>query len=219
MRNFMSVSALTLALIFSCNAGEFAGDGAINVRPTGKKPPTTSTPNKPGDTPNPGSNELIVDDGGSISPLPDYTSCMQLPKNGKRGYGQCGDNEVVVIVNDGQAKEMTCCPLASPIILSQKPDERYITRSGRCQTNEVLTGMVSAQGTGYCTKINTSLVKLSTSVPSVYATGQFAGILGEIARSYNVSDTCICPEATVAIGGHTPQDNTCTEQCVRIQKK
>jgi len=214
MRNFISVSALTLALIFSCNAGEFSGDGATNVRPTGKKPPT-----KPGDTPNFGSNELIVDDGGNISPLPDYTNCLQLPRNGKRNYGQCADNEVVVIVNDGQAKEMTCCPLSSPIILSQKADEKHVVRSGRCQSNEVLTGMLSAQGSGYCTKINTALLTLSAPVPSVYATGTFPGILGEIARSYNVSDTCICPEGTVAIGGHTPQDNTCTEQCVRIQKK
>lgn len=217
--SFTSLLATLLFVVVSCSSGDFAGEGGAGIRPTSKKTPVTPTNPQPSDEPSNGPNELIIDDAGIISPLPDYTSCLQLPKSGKRGYGQCGANEVVVIVNDGGAREMTCCPLASPIILSQKADERYITRSGRCQSNEVLTGMVSEQGTGYCTKINTSLVKLTTPVPSIYVTGQFPGVMGEIARSYNISDTCICPEGTVAIGGHTPQDNTCNEQCVKIEKK
>jgi hypothetical protein len=138
----------------------------------------------------------------------DYTACASLPSAGKRGYGKCEANAVVVIVNDGKAQEMTCCPLGGKNVLSAKDSDLHIQRSGTCQANEVLTGMADPHTpSGYCSKINDKYLKLSAPIPSKYVTGNVPGIMGQIAKSYNVSDTCICPEGTIAIGGHTPQDN------------
>lgn len=150
----------------------------------------------------------------------DYSTCATLPAAGKQGYGKCPDNSVVVIVNDGKAAEMTCCPLGGKNILSTKDAEKHQLRTGVCQANEVLTGMQSSTaGTGFCTKINEKYLKLSSPVPSQYVNGNAPGLIGQIAKSYNVNDTCICPEGTIAIGGHTSADNRCGEQCVKIEEK
>lgn len=208
-------------LLLSCSQGEFTGGSAANraMNP----PPTANTPSTPQNTipsdKTPETSDLITDGGSIIKEFnADYKSCLQLSKSGKRGYGTCGDNEVVVIVNDGAAKEMTCCPLASNSILSSLANEKHVARAGTCQPEEVLTGMQQNYGS-YCTKINTNLVKLSAPIQSQFVTKSFPGLLGQIADSYNVKDTCVCPEGYVAIGGHTTQDNRCTEQCVRIEKK
>ncbi len=150
----------------------------------------------------------------------DYTACIALPAAGKRGYGKCEDNLVVVIVNDGKAKEMTCCPLGGKNILSSKREDLHIQRTGTCQANEVLTGMLDPHApSGFCSKINDKYLKLSSPVPSQYVKGNAPGVMGQIAKSYNVSDTCICPEGTISIGGHTSQDNKCSERCVEIEAK
>ncbi|MEI6832685.1 MAG: hypothetical protein WCL28_01730 [bacterium] len=223
MRKSFNLTLGSVVLIFSsCSQGEFTGDTGANRGTI--KPPVSTTPNTnttPNTTPGvtPDSGDLKTDDGGLIKDLnADYKSCLQLAKSGKRGYGQCGSNEVVVIVNDGGAKEMTCCPLASQSILSIKENEKHIARPGICQADEVLTGMQQNYGS-YCTKINTSLVKLSAPINSTFVTRSFGGLLGQIAESYNIKDTCVCTEGYVAIGGHTTQDNRCTEQCVKIEKK
>lgn len=163
---------------------------------------------------------LVAIEGGEKTVRADYSACAALPSAGKRAYGKCDDNSVVVIVNDGKAQEMTCCPLAGKNILSVKSGDQYIQRTGSCQADEVLTGMVDPEApSGYCSKINNKYLKLSPPVPSQYVTGSVSGQMGLIAKSYNVSDTCICPEGTVAIGGHTAQDNKCSEQCVKIEAK
>lgn len=163
---------------------------------------------------------LIEIDEGTKVIRADYTACAALPAAGKQGYGKCADNSVVVIINDGKAQEQTCCPLGGKNILSSKESERHVLRTGSCQADEVLTGMQSATGnSGYCSKINTKYLKLSASVPSQYVKGNAPGVLGQIAKSYNVSDTCICPEGTVALLGHTASDNQCAEKCVKIEEK
>ncbi|MFO0679501.1 MAG: hypothetical protein U0169_23445 [Polyangiaceae bacterium] len=157
--------------------------------------------------------------GGLQIASPNYTSCAALPNAGKRGYGTCPANQVVVIVNDGKAQEMTCCPVSANV-LSAVPAEQNVVRTGLCQADEVATGMQDPSAPRvFCTKINATFLKLSSPVPSKYVNGNAPGALGAIARSYNVSDTCICEEGLVVIGGHTASDNKCTEQCVRIEKK
>ena len=220
LKSIVIVLATTAIIFSSCSQGEFTGGAGANrgmIQPPRDTPTNTTTGTVPG-TP-PSSNDLKTDDGSLITDLnADYNSCLQLPKSGKRGYGLCGDNEVVVIVNDGAAREMTCCPLASQSILSAIQNEKHVARPGICQADEVLTGMQQNYGS-YCTKINTSLVKLSAPINSTFVTKSFGGLLGQIAESYNVKDTCVCAEGYVAIGGHTTQDNRCTEQCVKIEKK
>lgn len=162
--------------------------------------------------------DLIEQDGETSAPI-NYDTCKGLPSAGKRAYGKCAENEVVVIVNDGNAQEMTCCPLTGKNIFSKNTAELFVARTGLCQTDEVLTGMTNTTGSIICSKINAKYLTLGTPVPSQYVVGTAPGIMGEIAKVYNVSDTCICPEKTVAIGGHTSSDNKCGEQCVVIKKK
>ncbi len=162
--------------------------------------------------------DLLEQDGVVAAPV-NYDTCKALPSAGKRGYGNCQANEVVVIVNDGNAQEMTCCPLLGKNIFSKEASELFVARQGLCQANEVLTGMTNTSGGIICSKINTKYLELTTPVPSQYVVGSAPGVMGEIAKSYNVSDTCICPEKTVAIGGHKGSDNQCGEQCVTIKKK
>jgi hypothetical protein len=162
----------------------------------------------------------LVTSGGSLIATPDYTTCAALPQAGKRGYGKCDAQQVVVIVNDGKAQEMTCCPVQAQNILSTKPDEQHVQRVGLCLGEEVATGMVEPHAPGvYCTKINTQYMRLSAPVVATYVNNDVPGVLGQIAATYNVSDTCICPEGFVVIGGHTAQDNTCADQCVRIERR
>lgn len=209
-----------------CEArGEFRVWGACTGDVTTCAPATTPTnttggsdggagtePEPSGLTPAPGAPAILI-------AAPNYTTCAALPAAGKRGYGQCDADKVVVIVNDGTAQEMTCCPVGANV-LSTAAAERHVLRTGTCQADEVATGMQDPNTPGvYCTKINARYLKLSAPITSRYVNGNVPGVLGQIASSYNVSDTCICDEGTVVIGGHTPRDNRCEEKCVRIEKR
>jgi hypothetical protein len=71
----------------------------------------------------------------------------------------------------------------------------------------------------YCSKINTQMFRLAPPIESKYVAGNAQGIMGTIAASYNNSDTCICEEGTIAICGHTPANNQCAEECVKVLQK
>ncbi len=152
------------------------------------------------------------------STTPDYMVCASLPTQGKRGYGMCDADQAVVIVNDGTSREMTCCPIGRNV-LSPSAADHNIPRTGLCQADEIATGMTDPAAGVLCTKINTQFLKLSAPTKAQYVNGNAPGALGVIAKAYNVSDTCICPEGSVVIGGHTTRDNKCEDQCVSILKK
>jgi hypothetical protein len=163
--------------------------------------------------------ELVPGGNGVQIAPPKYADCVKLPNAGKRGYGKCAADQVVVIINDGKAQEMTCCPIGANV-LSSVGTERDVLRTGFCGADEVATGMENPSTPGvFCSKINATYLKLSSRIPSVYTTRSMPGDLGIIANSYNNNDTCICPEGSIMVGGHTPADNRCTDQCVRIEKK
>jgi hypothetical protein len=160
---------------------------------------------------------LVTTSGGVTIAPPKYNECMKLPQSGKRGYGTCPADQVVVIVNEAQ--EMTCCPIGKNV-LSSVAAEQHVERQGLCGANEVATGMKDPKAPKvYCTKINTTHLKLSPANPAKYYQGGAPGVVGQIAASYNANDTCICDEGTVISGGHTGNDNVCKDQCVRIEKK
>jgi hypothetical protein len=166
-----------------------------------------------------GGSDAASDDGGGSSTPPDYAKCAALPTLGKRGYGTCGFQEVLVIVNDGDKQEMTCCPIG-PDVLSTTPGEQNLLRTGGCLVDEVGTGMQSPSTPAiYCTKLNVALFQTAPSAPAMYVTKHLPGALGVIADAYNDNDTCVCPDGSVVFGNHTPKDNVCTDQCVLIQKR
>ena len=80
------------------------------------------------------------DDDGEIYFSPDYNRCASLPDAGKRGYGTCEDDRVVVVVNDGETAEMTCCDLVGENVLSQREEDRHVVRTGFCNADEVAHG-------------------------------------------------------------------------------
>ncbi|MCX6117778.1 MAG: hypothetical protein NT027_09565 [Proteobacteria bacterium] len=165
------------------------------------------------------SPEVLANGGGDTKSV-DYNACKSLPAAGKRGYGKCDANSVVVIVNDGKKAEMTCCPVSPQAnLFSSTASELFVQRSGFCQADELLTGMIGTSAQLYCSKINTQTYKLSAPIASKYVNGSVAGAMGAIAASYHNSDTCICEEGYIAIGGHTPSDNTCAEKCVKVLQK
>lgn len=103
---------------------------------------------------------------------------------------------VVVIVNDGKAQEMTCCPVGQNV-LSSVAAEHHVVRTGLCLADEVATGMKDpATPTVLCTKINSAYLKLSAATQAKYVTGKLPGVIGQIAASYNVNDTCLCEEGS-----------------------
>ncbi len=207
----------------SQNAADGKDVGAKDAGGDGNKGGTTTDGSGSGDPGTSGDQaptDLAAYSDGSVVVKVNYETCASLPASGKRGYGKCNDGEVVVIVNDGKAQEMTCCPVTGKNILTKIDAEKFVERTGTCQANEVLTGMKEPQTpTIFCSKINDKFLTLSTPTPSLYVNGNASGIMGQIAASYNVSDTCICPEGLVAVGGHTAKDNKCAEQCVTIEKK
>jgi hypothetical protein len=164
---------------------------------------------------------LVPPPGGGSVPIapPDYAGCTALPSYGKRGYGQCSNGQVVVIVNDGDAQEMTCCPVGANV-LSTVPAEQQLLRTGFCLPDEVATGMADPTAPAiFCTKINTAYLKLGTPTTARYVDHDLPGLLGQIASSYHNNDTCICDEGSVVTGGHIGKNDVCTDRCVRIEKK
>lgn len=157
---------------------------------------------------------------GQSQLTPDYTSCAARP-NSKQGYpAKCADGHVMVVINDGRAQEMTCCPVKEARIFSKTTSELYIERAGRCAADEVGVGMISATAsTIYCSKINTNLVELGPTQTARYAKSGSGGLSAELqslASIYNVGDTCVCPDRMILVGGHTASDNVCQDQCVEI---
>lgn len=163
----------------------------------------------------------LGEDGEEIArrAKPDYAACSALPLAGLRSYGECGEGQGVVVVNDGLTPQMTCCPLGKDV-LSSEAAKRHQPRTGKCQDGEVLTGMHDAKsGTGLCTALNSKL-KIKSLKPSIYSKGVLVALeMALIAASYNASDTCICPVGSIAVGGHSASDNVCTEQCAEIGPK
>jgi len=160
---------------------------------------------------------------GKRRAIADLAICLTLPSTGKIDYGatnRCPENSVVVVINDGQRREMTCCPLPGVNILSADPLERHVARTGTCGTDEVVSGVVSPFGPALlCSKLNTKYLTLGPQVDSIYARrgdSSLPQILRTIADSYNDDDNCTCPMQTILIGGHTTTDNRCAGRCAQI---
>ena len=158
-------------------------------------------------------------DGNLTIPIPDpdYSQCAKLSTLGY-GSGQCDANQVVVIINDGEAGGRTCCPIGKNV-LSSLPAEMNQIRQGTCLADEVSTGISSSQNTPFCTKINTQFLMLQSVGVATYGSRSSQGVLGPLAKKYHENDCCACPEGSVTIGGHTLSDDKCTDQCVKIIKK
>lgn len=221
----ISTAVLMAMLVTSCRDSNFSGGSAAK----GPEPtPVTSAAPKPQPTmvtaekvKEAGPTIDILDNSNSIKP--DYSACSALPSSGKVKYpAQCADNQVMAVINDGETQEMTCCPVNGTNVFSAVPTERFQQRTGQCQPDEVGVGMVSAQSsTIYCSRINTQYLKLSPPQNAVYVSknSNLAPEQVQIARSYNQSDTCICPLKMILIGGHSTEDNECRDQCVEILLK
>ena len=148
-----------------------------------------------------------------------YNTCATRPENGRRSTGKCNANEVIVIVNDGTAGEMTCCPVGTDV-LSAVEAEQNIRKQGKCGPDEVATGVEDLRNSVVlCTKVNTQFLKTEPRASAVYAKSGTPGILGTLAQAYNIGDCCVCGEGSVFIGNHTSSDNTCSDECVAIVKK
>lgn len=167
------------------------------------------------------SEEGLEEDDETITKKPriDYAACDSIPAAGRQSYGQCAEGSVVVVVNDGLTPQMTCCPVQGKF-LSKNASERQQIRIGACGAGEVLTGMVEPRTpTSLCSKLAPGL-KIGATAPSQYVKKGAASLsMALIVASYNANDTCVCPEGTIALGGHTPKDNSCTEQCAVIDLK
>lgn len=212
------------------NGGNSSGSDNGNVPSNGGTMNTSPTPTAgvPGvDTGKGGVGQSppsgLSDNGGKGTAPPNYQTCAALPTFGKMRYpAKCEANHVIAVINDGNFQEMTCCPLVGKDILSTNTSEQYLRRIGRCQSDEVGVGMEAAAGSIiYCTKINSQFLKLTAPVQAIYAkkSSALSPIMAEIAGSYNIKDTCICPERSILIGGHSTEDNVCTDLCVEIVAK
>ena len=176
------------------------------------------SPQNPSD-PTTGNNSS--DPANAPVPETDYKLCSASPEAGKRGYGRCHADEALVIVNDGTAQEITCCPFKSKGILSPNPAELNIARQGSCQQGEVATGLTASNGAYLCSKVNPTLYDTGTPVKATYANDDddLSETLRKIAAAYNVNDTCVCPENTFMFGGKVSRDNVCEDMCVPIKRK
>ena len=213
-----------IALLAStaCKNSKFAGDGGSHAEPTAipigavQQVPTYAPP-----LTTPQQNAPVITGGGSIQP--NYGACASLPGAGKMKYpARCGDNQVVVIINDGSAQEMSCCPLNGTSIFSPNPAELFQERAGRCQVDEVGVGMISSSdGRIYCSKLNVQFLKLGPPQKAQYVslTSNISPEIRAIAQSYNVLDMCACTLGTILLGGHTATDNVCTDDCAAVQPR
>lgn len=211
----------------SCHVTSFSGatkkNGDTAAAPTAEPTPDpTATPVDPTPTPQAAAGPTgLISTGNVRFAPPDYATCANLPEQGKRKYGACGDGEALVVVNDGEGQEMTCCPLTGANLFSASAEERHQKRTPTCGPGEIATGMESTAGPVIlCSKIDTRFLKLGTPQPSIYVSLLTQGLsdaVRSIVASYHLADMCLCPEGTVMIGGHTPSDNSCSDQCVRIE--
>ncbi len=213
IRNKLLISGFTamIAGAFLANCGGSSFKGSSGITKKGNKTEDDSAL--------PGSH--TVEPGNTFPPKAeiDYSVCASLPENGKRGTGQCNANEVIVIVNDGTAGEMTCCPVGANVF-STEASERNIRRVGKCGQDEVATGIEDlSKSIVICTKVDTRFLKTEFRATSIYAKSGSTGNLGTLAKAYNIGDCCVCPEGSVFAGNHTSSDNKCTDECVAIVKK
>lgn len=227
--------ALALALVVAtlnlqgCRDSKFSGEGGSKAAPAPTSAPVTYGPNGSSSVPTNQENSTassstpvtVLDGSGLIKP--DYAACSALPSAGKVKYpAKCGDNQVMAIINDGNTQEMTCCPINGTNVFSSVASEKFQQRQGKCLADEVGVGMVSAStSTIYCSKINTQYLTLGAPQTATYISSS-SNIPPEqltIAKSYNQSDTCICPNKMILIGGHVDKDNKCSDQCVEILVK
>jgi hypothetical protein len=170
---------------------------------------------------------LVSGTDGLIAAGLDVGKCVNLPSRGLVNYGsspQCAANSVVMLINDGSSKEMTCCPLAGKQVLSTKPSEINQRRNVRCDADEVATGMVDSAGPVLlCSKVDTRFFKVSPATKvAIYArrnTDSLTAEMRSLVEQYNVNDTCICPENYMVLGNHTLKDNQCEDRCGQIVKK
>jgi hypothetical protein len=173
------------------------------------------------------SDGLVSGTDGLIAAGLDVGKCINLPSRGLVDYGsspQCAANSVVMMINDGSSKEMTCCPLAGKQVLSTKPSELNQRRNVRCDSDEVATGMIDSAGPVLlCSKVDTRFFKVSLDTKvAIYARRNADSITVEmrsLVEQYNVRDTCICPENYIVLGNHTLKDNQCEDRCGQIVKK
>jgi len=157
------IGIFTCAALFvaACSSNEFS---AQNGRGVSKSKPLT--PSVAGETPStPGGDDVITADGGGLVGTPDYTQCSKLPNLGYAGVGACETNEVMVMINDGNAGGRSCCPIGASV-LSTNAGEVHQARSGSCSANEVSTGIRDMR-TPLCTKINTDFLKLSLKISQI----------------------------------------------------
>jgi hypothetical protein len=224
MKNASLVIA-AIALVVGCKPNKFESGGATAYQSTSTTLPQVFS-DRPVETMAPNASDApsgLSENNGVMSASPDLGKCASIAGQGKVNYGQqprCNDGSVLVVVNDGTAKEQTCCPLPGGNIFSKDSAELYVQRSGRCGPDEVGVGMIDPESSSlYCSKINTQYLSLSAPQAAIYAARSSAGIsdaLRVLAGSYNNRDTCVCPDGFILIGGHSPQDNICTDQCVQI---
>jgi hypothetical protein len=170
---------------------------------------------------------LIIGTDGLIAAGIDVGKCINLPSRGLVDYGsspQCAANSVVMMINDGSSKEMTCCPLAGKQVLSINPSELNQRRNVKCDADEVATGMIDSAGPVLlCSKVDTRFFKVSLDTKvAAYARRNMDSLSVEmrsLVEQYNVNDTCICPENYIVLGNHTLRDNQCEDRCGQIVKK
>lgn len=222
MKHILYICTMIGIAVSGCSESDFASSQKV-----GAKKPQKSIEANPEPTPFPPETSIdaspspeVIANGGGDTKSVDYKACQAIAGAGKRGYGKCDANSVVVVVNDGKKAEMTCCPVSPQLkLFSTTASELFVKRSGLCQSDELLSGMIDTSGQLYCSKINTQSYKLSEPIPSKYVNGAVAGAMGAIAAAYHNSDTCMCEEGYIAIGGHTSSDNTCAEKCVKVLQK
>jgi len=156
--------------------------------------------------------------GGTIL---DFKACASAAGRGLHdGYGKCGSNEVMTLINDGEGKEFTCCRLTANDVLSPNSGDRYIER-GTCGTDEVGVGMKSLS-TAYCSKLNATLYTstvIGTTVIVYPETSWLDASLKALVDSYGYGDTCICRDGGVVSGNHSSTNGVCADKCVQIKKK
>ena len=220
----LTVASVILCLTTAgCSSGKFASTSVKHPKVSDVKKKPVSPQDSNGEPP-------ITDDTGvqeepntgagdiSTSLVPDYAQCAGLPSAGYFHRSACPENQVMVIINDGDAGGMSCCPVGKNI-LSAVPAEVHQVRQGVCLADEVATGLRGNNVTTLCTKINPALKLLPAGSTTRIMANKAPGSLKAIAASYHNKDCCICSEGSILIGGHTMSDGSCRDQCVKIVRK
>ena len=229
-------SSLALAFLYSCADGSSSPSTRIKKEGSTGSDVKTIEAGAPHQNVSGGSavleNELKSNgDGGQIevteskpTPLPpDFEladisyAVLSTTSTTTVGLQKCADSEVMIFVNDGKASGRTCTNIGKNV-LSVIPSELHQSRKGLCLANEVATGMASALDT-YCSKINTKYLKIESTSVAQYKKKDTPGVLGTIAAKYHMSDFCACPEGSIFLGGHSPTDNQCEDECGKIIPK